>query len=66
MPQIDHASKVESLLEAMTIEEKIGQLTMVRVDADSVAHVPDRQLTDIRQGRGGSVFDLKDRTAIKT
>jgi beta-glucosidase len=53
-------ANVETLLQAMSLEEKLGQLTMIRADFGQQGPElgPDR-LLEIRAGRAGSVLDLK-------
>ncbi len=47
-------ARIEKLLSAMSLEEKLGQLTMIREDEAQIA-----------QGRAGSVLDLQDPARIR-
>ncbi len=65
MAHSELTAKTGELLRAMTLEEKLGQLTMIRIDAESAGTLPAEQLTAIREGRAGSVLDLKGPDAIR-
>ncbi len=56
----DPASRVEALLAAMSLAEKIGQLTMVRPEfaAGSADTITDSQKAGIRAGQIGSMLDI--------
>jgi beta-glucosidase len=50
--------KVDSLLSLMTLEEKIGQLTLFTSDFDATGPViRENYLEDIRTGRAGAIFN---------
>ncbi len=52
--------RIEDLLHAMSLDEKLGQLTMIRADfGDAGAEIGAAKLADIRAGRAGSILDLK-------
>src|SRR5579883_1626690 len=55
--------RIDNLLKAMSLEEKIGQLAMVRATpADASPGSP--ILSELRAGRIGSIFDLRGATII--
>jgi beta-glucosidase len=59
------SERIEGLLQAMTLEEKLGQLTMIRADfGENGAELGAGKLDDIRAGRAGSVLDLKGAAQI--
>ncbi len=61
----DKAARTEELLRAMSIDEKLGQLTMIRADfGDAGSELSAAKLQDIRAGRAGSVLDLKGAARI--
>ncbi len=63
---VEHKGKVEALLRAMTLEEKIGQLTML--DAGRVTTGPGQTsdtLALVRTGRAGSLLNLIDPAEIR-
>ncbi len=49
----DSASDIENFLGAMSLEEKLGQLTMIRADE-----------AEVRKGRAGSILDLQEPARI--
>ncbi len=54
------AARIDDLLKAMTLDEKLGQLTMIRADfGEAGAKLGPDKLQEIRAGRAGSVLDLK-------
>jgi beta-glucosidase len=58
-------AKIDDLLASMTLEEKIGQLTMARGGAGAGgAELPAGQLDDLRAGRIGSMLDIWSKEAI--
>jgi beta-glucosidase len=65
MTQNSTDAKIEALLASMTLEEKIGQLTMARGGAGAGGTVlSDRQLDDLRAGRIGSMLDIWSKEGI--
>ncbi|WP_127079142.1 glycoside hydrolase family 3 N-terminal domain-containing protein [Rhodomicrobium lacus] len=61
----EDAARIEGLLRAMTLEEKVGQLTMIRADFDAAGStLLAPKLADIAAGRAGSVLDLRGASAI--
>ena len=61
----DKLARIENLVEAMSLDEKIGQLTMIRADfGDAGSELGAEKLAEIRKGRAGSVLDLKGVDAI--
>ncbi|MFT4078337.1 glycoside hydrolase family 3 N-terminal domain-containing protein [Rhodomicrobium sp.] len=62
---MEDAARIEGLLRAMTLEEKVGQLTMIRADFDAAGStLLAPKLADIAAGRAGSVLDLRGASAI--
>ena len=63
----DHwEARIEDLLARMTLEEKIGQLTMVRGGAGAGGpELSDAQLDDVRAGRIGSILDIWAQDGIR-
>lgn len=58
-------SRIESLLRAMTLEEKLGQLNLVTAgQAVTGPTVPGETTQDIRAGRVGGVFNLYGRDVV--
>ncbi|NLH81516.1 MAG: beta-glucosidase, partial [Phyllobacteriaceae bacterium] len=61
-------SRISTLLAAMTLEEKIGQLVMVSLGADTIVTGPkaaaEPSVADVRDGRVGSVLNLVGRDRI--
>ena len=58
-------SRIESLLRAMTLEEKLGQLNLVTAgQAVTGPIVPGETTQDIRAGRVGGVFNLYGRDVV--
>ncbi len=55
MAQDGEPAKLEKLLAAMSLEEKLGQLTMIRADE-----------TEVRNARAGSILDLQEAASIRT
>ncbi len=53
MAQDGRPAKVEKLIAAMSLEEKLGQLTMIRADE-----------TEVRRARAGSILDLQEPAGI--
>ncbi len=54
------SERIEGLVKAMTLEEKLGQLTMIRADfGETGAELGPDRLAEIRSGHAGSVLDLK-------
>ena len=52
--------RIEDLLRAMSLDEKLGQLTMIRADfGDAGAEIGEAKLAEIKAGRAGSILDLK-------
>lgn len=61
-----NAARIESLLEALSLEEKLGQLTMIRADFGKAgAEMGAAKLAQIRAGRAGSVLDLRGLESIR-
>ena len=59
-------ARIEDLLARMTLEEKIGQLTMVRGGAGAGGpELSDVQLDDLRAGRIGSILDIWAQDGIR-
>ena len=59
-------TRIEGLLSGMSLEEKIGQLTMVRGGAGaSGPELSDTQLDDARAGRVGSILDVGTHPGIR-
>ena len=59
-------ARIEDLLARMTLEEKIGQLTMVRGGAGAGGpELSDAQLDDVRAGRIGSILDIWAQDGIR-
>ena len=59
-------TRIEGLLHIMTLEEKIGQLTMIRGGGGmGGANLTDAQLGHVRAGRAGSVLDLTTADGIR-
>ncbi len=54
MAQDDEPAKLEKLIAAMSLEEKLGQLTMIREDE-----------AEVRSARAGSVLDLQEPARIR-
>ncbi|MGO9170513.1 MAG: glycoside hydrolase family 3 N-terminal domain-containing protein [Rhodomicrobium sp.] len=54
MTQDDLPAKLQKLLAAMSLEEKLGQLTMIREDE-----------AQVRSARAGSIFDLQEPDRIR-
>ncbi len=53
-------TRIEGLLQAMSLDEKLGQITMVRADfGDAGAELGQAKLAEIRAGRAGSILDLR-------
>ena len=63
MVKVEWPVDIEALLSTMPLEEKLGQLTMLRIGAGE--DMPSEVIGEIRAGRAGSVLDLKDRAAIE-
>ena len=60
------AAEIEGLLQAMSLSEKLGQLTMIRADfGEEGAELGAAKLADIRAGLAGSVLDLKGAGRIR-
>lgn len=58
-------SRIDSLLRAMTLDEKLGQLNLVTAgQAITGPIVPSEMTHDIRGGRVGGVFNLWGRDAV--
>jgi len=58
--------RIEALLQAMTLEEKVGQLTMVRGGAGAGGpELSPEQLDDVRAGRLGSILDIWAKDGIR-
>jgi beta-glucosidase len=56
---------IQTLLQSMSLDEKLGQLTMIRADfGPQGAELGLYKLSEIREGRAGSVLDLKGAHAI--
>lgn len=54
------AGRIDELLHAMSLEEKLGQLTMMRAGfGEAGAEMGPAKLADIRAGRAGSILDLR-------
>ncbi|MGH6898759.1 MAG: glycoside hydrolase family 3 N-terminal domain-containing protein [Geminicoccaceae bacterium] len=59
MPEPDLTTRVETLLEAMTLEEKIGQMTLVSAGwAVTGPQVSGDYMTELRAGRIGTISNL--------
>ncbi|MGA9767130.1 MAG: glycoside hydrolase family 3 N-terminal domain-containing protein, partial [Rhodomicrobium sp.] len=54
MAQDDQTAEIERLIASMSLEEKLGQLTMIREDE-----------AEIRAARAGSVLDLQEPARIR-
>ena len=61
-------SRIDDLIAAMTIDEKIGQLVMVSLGADTIVTGPgatrEPSVAEVREGRIGSVLNLVGRDRI--
>ena len=61
-------SRIDRLLAAMTLEEKIGQLVMISLGADTIVTGPkaaqEPSVADVKAGRCGSVLNLVGRDRI--
>ena len=56
----DENARIEGLLQAMSLDEKLGQITMIRADfGDAGAELGRAKLEEIRAGRAGSILDLR-------
>ncbi len=54
------SARIEALIQGMSLDEKLGQLTMVRADfGDAGAVLGAAKLAQIREGRAGSILDLR-------
>ncbi|MBT3069317.1 glycoside hydrolase family 3 C-terminal domain-containing protein [Rhodomicrobium sp. Az07] len=61
----EDAPRIEALLQAMTLEDKLGQLTMIRADFDAAGStLLAPKLAEITAGHAGSVLDLRGATAL--
>ncbi len=61
----DKLARIDNLVGAMSLDEKIGQLTMICADfGDAGSELGAEKLAEIRKGRAGSVLDLKGVDAI--
>src|SRR5690242_17693074 len=58
-------SSIENLLASMTLEEKIGQLTMVRASEDGSSVGTAELVEAVRAGRVGSILDLTNRNNLR-
>lgn len=59
MTRTDHAARIESLLGAMTLDEKIGQLNMLTADlAVTGPGMPADYMAELKKGRLGSMLNL--------
>jgi beta-glucosidase len=59
MTRQDHATRIEKLLGAMTLEEKIGQLNMLTADlAVTGPGMPADYMAELKKGRLGSMLNL--------
>ena len=66
MTQAHWNTQVDGLLASMTLEEKIGQLTMVRGGGSAGGPgLSDAQLDDVRAGRLGSILDVWAQDGIR-
>jgi beta-glucosidase len=66
MTQAQSETRIEDLLASMTLEEKIGQLTMVRGGSGAGGpELSDAQLDDVRAGRVGSILDIWAQDGIR-
>ena len=66
MTQTHLVTRIEDLLAGMTLEEKIGQLTMVRGGSGAGGpELSDAQLDDVRAGRVGSILDVWAQPGIR-
>ncbi|KAI95598.1 glycoside hydrolase [Rhodomicrobium udaipurense JA643] len=62
---MEDAARIEGLLRAMTLEDKVGQLAMIRADFDAAGStLLAPKVADITAGRAGSVLDLRGASAI--
>ena len=61
-------SRIDTLIAAMTLDEKIGQLVMISLGADTIVTGPkaaqEPSVADVRDGRCGSVLNLVGRDRI--
>ena len=61
-------SRIDALIAAMTLDEKIGQLIMISLGADTIVTGPkaaaDPSIADVRAGRCGSMLNLVGRDRI--
>jgi beta-glucosidase len=61
-------SKIDALVSTMTLDEKIGQLIMISLGAETIVTGPkaatDPSIADVRAGRCGSVLNLVGRDRI--
>ena len=54
------SARIEGLIQGMSLDEKLGQLTMMRADfGDAGAVLGAAKLAQIREGRAGSILDLR-------
>lgn len=59
MTRQDHAARIETLLGAMTLDEKIGQLNMLTADlAVTGPGMPADYMAELKKGRLGSMLNL--------
>jgi hypothetical protein len=59
MTKKDHAARIETLLGAMTLDEKIGQLNMLTADlAVTGPGMPADYMAELKKGRLGSMLNL--------
>ncbi len=54
------SARIEGLIQGMSLDEKLGQLTMIRADfGDAGAELGAAKLAQVREGRAGSILDLR-------
>ncbi len=52
--------RIDGLIQAMSLDEKLGQLTMIRADfGDAGAELGAAKLAQVQAGRAGSILDLR-------
>ena len=65
MTEDKHSARVDALLSQMTLDEKIGQLIMIRGgDGNGGPELSARQLDEVRAGRVGSMLDISSAKGI--
>jgi beta-glucosidase len=65
MAKVDFKTRIEGVLKSMTLEEKIGQLTMVQGHDGEAGKLTDAQLERVREGGIGSVLNISASEPIR-